>query len=130
MPQLRRARWGSAFEPEPFLSAILRTMTLLSAACIVVALGWRRVVTGGAGTTDALEGTNVLSFVLADVRQALSGVWGPHLLLHTGIAALFLIPYARTLASLWYFTWVERNIRCAAFSGCVCTALTYILFLG
>ena len=130
MRGFKRAKWVSTFDREPFISAILRNLTMLSAICILSALAWRWAATGRLGFDDTLEGTNVLGFLLADLRHGLSAAWAPHLLLHAGVAALFMIPYVRALASLWYFAYVERNARYALFSGCVVAVLTYILLLG
>ncbi len=129
MQRLSRARWVSTFDHEPFIGAILRNLTILSALCILSAMMWRWRLTGRVEFNGVLEGTNVIVFLLADVRHGLSVAWGPRTLLHVGIALLFLIPYVRTLASLWYFAWVERNTRPALFSGCILAMLTYILFL-
>ena len=130
MKRLERIKLVSTFDHEPFIGSILRYGTLASAALIMTGLTWRWIGTGRLGFEDALEGTNVLGFLLADLRHLASMGWRPPLLLHLGIAVLFLVPYARTLASLWYFAYVERNARFALLTGCICAVMTYILLLG
>ena len=130
MRRLERIKLVSTFDHEPLIGSILRNGTLASAALIVMGLTWRWIGTGRLGFEDALEGTNVLGFLLADLRRLASMGWWSPLFLHLGIAVLFLIPYARTLASLWYFAYVERNARFTLLTGCICAVMTYILLLG
>ena len=130
MKRVERARWLSLFDREPFIGAILRYGTLLSVTLIVAALVWWRMATRQMGMADTLEGTNVIGFLLSDLRRLTSITHWPQFLLHVGIAALLLIPYIRSLASLWYFAWVERNARSALFTACTGVVLTYILFFG
>ena len=130
MKSLKWAIRVSTFDHEPFIGSILRIGMLTSATFVLAGLTGRWIARGQPGFEGTLEGTNVLGFLLADLRHAASiGRW-PTLALHLGIATLLLVPYARTLASLWYFARLERNARYALFTGCVCVVMTYILLLG
>ena len=130
MHRFKHAKWVSTFDHEPFIAAILRRLTIFSAACLIGGLAWRWLTKGRFGFHGSIEGTNVASFLLSDIHRGFSGACIPRLLLHLGLATLFMIPYVRLLGSLWYFAWVERNARYALYTGCVVATLTYILFLG
>lgn len=129
MKRLKRARFLSTFDPEPFIAFILRTGVLLTIAFILAGLICEKV-TGQSSHDEHIKGTNVLQFLLADWRNASPLLRQPRLFLDLGIALLLFTPYLRTCASLWYFAFVERNRTYAAFTACLCLLMTYILFLG
>lgn len=130
MDALRRTRFVSLFDREPFIASTLRWGMFISMGCLAAGLAWQRLTTGDWELVDTLQGTNVLALLMADVQQARSLAHPPQLLCHLGIAVLLLVPYVRTLASCWYFASVERNVRYTLYTTCLALLMTYILLLG
>lgn len=130
MKDVAWVKWVSKFDMEDLVGSILRRGTVLSVVLVLAGLALRRVGLGGAGFEDRLQGTNVLQFLLADAQHIASLARWPAVLVHGGLAALFLTPYARVLASLFYFASLERSWRQTLLTACTLLPLTYILFLG
>ena len=130
MKRLKRIQQLTNFDPEPFIGSILRCGMLLSITLITVACVWQWRISGGQEFNGALEGTNILAFLLADFRNMTSTQARPRALLHVGIALLLMLPWIRIFATSWYFTRVERNGRYAWLTAAIGLILSYILFLG
>jgi uncharacterized membrane protein len=131
----RRARTHAApehtarFDMEVIVGYILMGGVLVSMVLVTAGLTWRWIATGRLELDYSLGGMNLFEFVLSDVRQVAADAVRPRLLVNLGIAALMLTPYARVLASMLYFAFVERNGKYTLFTGFVFTVLTYSLFL-
>ena len=117
------------FDMEGLVGYILLGGVLLSMALVVAGLAWGWAVTGHLGLDYSITGMNLFEFVLTDVRQATADAVGAHLLVNLGITALMLTPYARVLASMLYFAFIERNGKYTLFTCFVLSVLTYSLFL-
>jgi uncharacterized membrane protein len=124
-PTERSAR----FDMEVIVGYILMGGVLLSMTLVTAGLIWRWLATGRLGLDYPLGGMNLFEFVLTDVRQVTADAVRPRVLVNLGIAALMLTPYARVLASMLYFAFVERNGKYTLFTGFVFSVLTYSLFL-
>lgn len=114
---------------ETLIGFLLLGGVLLSLAFLLSGLTWQWVTTGCLGLDYTIAGMNVFQFVVADVRQLASASVRPRLLLNLGIGVLLLTPYARVLASMFYFAVVERNWKYTLFTGFVLCVLSYSLFL-
>jgi uncharacterized membrane protein len=117
------------FDMEGIVGYILMGGVLLSMTLVTAGLIWRWLATGRLGLDYPLGGMNLFEFVLTDVRQVTADAVRPRVLVNLGIAALMLTPYARVLASMLYFAFVERNGKYTLFTGFVFSVLTYSLFL-
>jgi uncharacterized membrane protein len=117
------------FDMEIVVGYILLVGVLVSMVLVTAGLVWRWIATGHLGLDYSIGGMNLFEFVLADTRQVAADAVRPRLLVNLGIAALMLTPYARVLASMLYFAFVERNGKYTLFTGFVFTVLTYSLFL-
>lgn len=122
-------RVSKRFEMETLIGFLLLGGVLLSIAFLLSGLTWQWVTTGRLGLDYTIAGMNVFQFVVADVRQLASASVRPRLLLNLGIGVLLLTPYARVLASMFYFAVVERNWKYTLFTGFVLCVLSYSLFL-
>ena len=127
MKEAARAQWIANFDMESLVSSILRNGTLISMGLILASLtvGW---VTRGHGNLGPnLQARSVPFLILEGLEQmGAPGAW-PHLLIRLSVAALLITPYARVLASMVYFTWVDRSRKQAFFTGFVLILLTIIL---
>jgi uncharacterized membrane protein len=117
------------FDMEIIVGYILLGGVLVSMTLVTAGLIWHWIATGELGLDYSIGGMNLFEFVLADVRQVAADAVRPRLLVNLGIAALMLTPYARVLASMLYFAFVERNGKYTLFTGFVFSVLTYSLFL-
>ncbi len=117
------------FDMEILVGSILQYGLLLSVVLLVAGLAWHWIATRQLGTEYPVAGVNLFQFLLADVRQAISGAVRPRLLVSLGLAALMMTPYTRVMASLAYFAFVERNWKYTLFTAFVFVVLTYSLFL-
>jgi len=114
---------------EGFIGYVLLAGVAVSAVLVIVGLAWHWVRTGHLGADYTIPRMNLFEFIVADVRQVVSGPFRPRLLISLGIAALMLTPYVRVLASMIFFALVERNWKYSLFTGFVLAVLTYSLFL-
>ena len=130
MRDVQRIRVLGTFDREPFIGFILRVGCLLSAFCIGVAFIGQSATSSLRHFEGPIQGTNVADLLLDGLTRIRSLHEWPDVLLDIGIASLLLTPYARLLASWWYFAAIERNKRYAFFTGIVSLVLTYVLFLG
>ncbi len=130
MRDVARAKRIASFDMEDLVGSILRVGTGLSLSCIAagVVLRWTGMSQGT--SADALQGTNVLHFIVADLHRVGSIRWWPALLVHGGLAVLLYTPYARVAASVLYFSFIQRSWKHALLTSLVLAALTYILFFG
>jgi uncharacterized membrane protein len=103
---------------------VLSSLVLLASGLV-----WHWASAGTPRLDYDLAGTTVFGLVVTDVRQLAAGAWRARLLVNLGLAVLLLTPYARVLASMLYFAWVERNWKYTAFTAFVLATLTYSLFL-
>ena len=124
----KRALWIGAFDREPFLAAILRTGLVVGIGFIFTGSLWQWQSTGQLQFEHPIQGTNILQLLIDTCSPATTLRW-PQRFLHVGISVLMLIPYARALASTWYFAYVEHDFRYAIYSSCTCLLLTYALLL-
>ncbi len=124
--QHRRASWA---DMDLILGYLLSGGVLLSVMLVTTGLVWRWVNTGQLGVDYALPHMNLFEFLSADFHQVASAAFRPRLLVSLGIATLLLTPYARVLASLVLFLFVEHNWKYAVITGFVLAVLTYSLFL-
>ena len=109
MKRVARGIWLASFDMEDLISMMLRSGMLISMGMVLAGLALQMTGAGPGGLEDRLQGTNVLQFMLADLRRAGSPRLWPSLLAHLGVAVVLLTPYARLLASLYYFGYVERR---------------------
>ncbi len=114
---------------EHIVGIILLGGVVLSMALIVVGLAWHWAVTGTLDLSYSLRGMNLFQFLLHNLELIGPGDRRPRVLINLGIVILMLTPYARVLASVCYFAFVERNRKYAAFTAFVLILLTYSLFL-
>lgn len=114
---------------EALVGYILLIGVLLSMSLIAIGVVWSWLITGQLGIKYSIAGMNLYGFVLADIRQILSGDFQPRLFISMGIAVLMLTPYLRVFASMLYFAFVERNRKYTFFTAFVFSVLTYSLFL-
>jgi len=128
MKLTKRAIWIGTFDREPFLAAILKTGLVVGLGLLVAGSLWQWQSTGHLQFEHPLQSGNILQLLIDACRPASALRW-PKRFLHVGISVLILTPYARALASTWYFGYVERDYRYAIYSGCACLLLTYILLL-
>jgi uncharacterized membrane protein len=105
------------------LAGVLTSLALLTAGIV-----WHRIAVGPTPFDYTLPGTNVVQFVVSDVRQLLSGELRPRLLVNVGLAVLMLTPFARVVASFLYFAFVARDRKYAVFTAFVLAVLTLSLF--
>jgi uncharacterized membrane protein len=103
---------------------VLSSLSLLAAGLV-----WHWSSTGTPRLDYDLAGTTVFHLVVTDVRELAAEAWRPRLLVNLGLAVLLLTPYARVLASVLYFAWVEHDWKYTAFTAFVLVTLTYSLFL-
>ena len=130
MNRAARAIWVAKVDMEALISAMLRWGILLSVGLTMAGLLCRGRATPEAGVSAPLQGENLFHLILADWHRAGSpGQW-PVVLMHGGIAVLFLAPYGRVVISTLYFACVERSGRHAVLTGLVLLLVTYMLFFG
>ena len=129
MHPVRRAVWVGRFDREPFIALILRVGTSLSLGLLVASVAWC-AATNQFWLQPDLQGTNVLQLLAAEIQRVGAGEPWPTFLLHLAIAVLLLIPFARVVASAWYFAYVERHHTYALLTVVVAGVLGYILFVG
>jgi uncharacterized membrane protein len=124
---------GSATAREAAMDTLIGYVLLggvvLSVVLIAAGLIWEWTRTGHLGIEYTIAKMNLFEFVVTDVCQVVSGMFGPRLLISLGIAALLLTPYVRVLASLLFFALVEHNGKYVVFTGFVLAVLSYSLFL-
>ena len=130
MTPIARATWIARFDMEDLISVILRSGMLIGMGLVMAGLTLQVIGAGRGGLEARLQGTNVLQFMLADLPRVGSPLLWPALLAHLGVAVVLLTPYARIVASLYYFAYVERRWTHALLTSLTLIALTYILFLG
>ena len=129
---------GPAPTPEPaesrtalmdaVIGYVLLGGVLLSVALLVAGLFWHWVKTGNVNVEFKIAKLNLFQFVVAEIG-GIGRDFRPRLLVGLGIAALFLTPYLRVVASLVFFVLVEHNWKYSLFTGFVLAVLTYSLFL-
>ncbi len=130
MKRVTYNKWLSTFDIEPLISAIMVRGIQLSTSLVIVSLLLHRLMKShGQFGSRLIQASSIPSLIVKDAQRLVgcSGGW-PRLLLDVGIAVLLLTPYLRVLASLMYFTWVERNRTLMLFTGFVLTMLTVIMF--
>ncbi len=130
MRDVAKAKWVAQFDMEAFVSAILRYGTLLSMSLVVMSLILRFGERGQRSPDKALQGTNVLHFMLEEFSSMRSPSTVAFGLAHLGVATMLLTPYVCVLASVLYFAIVDRSRTYAMMTGLVLVMLTYVLFLG
>jgi len=108
---------------------VLLIGVMTSIVLVALGLAWHWWRTGELGIDYTIANMNLFEFVVADLRQIASAEVRPRFLVSLGIAVLLLTPYLRVLASLIFFSTVERNWRYTAITGFVLAVLTYSLFL-
>ncbi len=100
-----------------------------SIALLSLGMLWNRLQTGNLVTDYNLGRTNILQFVLRESRDVWRGQLRPKVLINFGIAILMMTPYARVLASTFYFAFEERNLKYTLFTAFVLLTLSYSLLL-
>ena len=130
MRNATRIRLLGTFDREPFIGSILRAGFLLSALCIGVAVVWQSATSSLRHFVEPIQSTNAADLLHDGLTRIRSVQEWPVGLLCIGITSLLLTPYARVLASCWYFAVIERNKPYACFTGVISLILTYVLFFG
>ena len=127
MKEAARAKWIANFDMESLISSILRNGTLISMVLILAGLTIEWVTRGQINLEPNLQARSVPLLILGGLeKMGEPGGW-PHLFIRLSVAALLLTPYARVIASMVYFTWVDRSRKQAFFTGFVLILLTIIL---
>jgi uncharacterized membrane protein len=124
-----KAKSEHHLDMEILIGYILLGGVLLSVALIAIGFVWRWVRSGNLQFQYTVAGMNFFEFVLSSLRQMASHELRPRVLVNMGIAVLMLTPFVRVLASVFYFSLVERNWKYTLFTGFVLSVLTYSLFL-
>jgi len=124
-----KAQSDCHFDMESLVGYILLTGVLLSIALLAVGFVWRWLRVGNLRFEHSIAGMNFFEFILSTLRQMSSQAFRPRLFINMGIGVLMLTPFARVLASVFYFAFVEHNWKYTLFTGFVLSVLTYSLFL-
>jgi uncharacterized membrane protein len=114
---------------EILIGRILQAGVALSIALLSSGFVWHALRTGSASFDYRIENVNFYEFLASDARDLLRGSIRPRFLVSSGIATLLLTPYLRVLASMIYFSFVERDLEYSLFTGFVFALLTYGLLL-
>lgn len=119
----------SSLEFDRLIGTLLRIG--VAGSVLLVGLGtlWHFLNTGTPEPDYNLAPANLFRFLLDSLGRWTSGPLRPRLLVNSGVALLLLTPYLRVLASVVYFSAVEKNAKYAGFTAFVLAALTYSLFL-
>lgn len=100
-----------------------------SIALLSVGMLWNRLQTGSLVSDYDLGRTNILQFVVREWGDLWRGQLQPRVLINFGIAILMMTPFARVLASTFYFAFEERNLKYTLFTAFVLLTLSYSLLL-
>jgi uncharacterized membrane protein len=111
------------------VGSVLLVGVALSVILVSIGLVWGWIRHGYLGVHYEIPRTNLLQFVVADIRLVLAGEFRPRLFVSLGIAALLLTPYIRVAASLAFFACVEHNGKYSAITAFVLIVLSYSLLL-
>lgn len=122
-------RASVGFNMDLLVGWILMIGVLFSLTLLLGGALWHRATAGSLTDNFRLAGTNLLAFVIAEVRNLLHGTLRPRILISSGIAMLMMTPYIRVLASMLYFLFEERNLKYTIFTLFVLSVLTYSLML-
>ncbi len=114
---------------ESLVGLILQVGVITSASLLMIGLAWHWWVTGSLTFHYQIKDLNLFQFVVTDLHLAFTGQFRPRLFLSLGIAALLLTPYIRVLVSVFFFAFVEKNLKYTLFTTFVFAVLTYTLFL-
>ena len=120
---------GRHFDMESLVGYILLIGVLLSVVLLAIGFIWRWERAGNLRFEHSIVGMNFFEFILSTLRQMASQAYRPRLFLNMGIGVLMLTPFARVLASVFYFAFVEHNWKYTLFTAFVLSVLTYSLFL-
>ena len=122
-----RAKWIANFDMESLISLILRSGMWISLALILssIAIGW--VLRGHVNLGPNVQAKSIVHLIRGALRHMDTVDTWPNPLIRLAVAALLLTPYVRVLASMAYFTWVDRSRTQILFTGFVLTILTIIL---
>ena len=120
---------GRDFDMEILVGYILLCGVVLSVALIVGGLMWRWALTGHIGVDYSIGGRDLLDFAAHEVHAVARDDLRPRRLVNLGFVCLLLTPYARVLASTFYFAVAARNWKYTLFTGIVLCVLTYSLVL-
>lgn len=124
-----RRSQAKAAQIDRLIGLVLLSGVIASVVLMVAGLGWGWVRHGHLGVHYDIPRTNLLQFVLTDIRFVVAGELRPRLLVSLSIAMLLLTPYMRVVVSLVFFAVVERNWKYSAITGFVLVVLTYSLLL-
>ncbi len=122
-----QAFWIARFDMEPLIGRILRSGMWMSCGLIVASLVAQWAGKNQEGFGPNLMAKSVPLLISADLQRSDSSILWPSLLVHLGVAVLLLTPYARVLATLLYFMWVELSWKRILFTSLVLALLTVIL---
>ncbi|MDI1476260.1 DUF1634 domain-containing protein [Polyangium sp. y55x31] len=117
------------FDMEALLGKVLLLGVLASLAMTIAGLVWQAIAPEHGEFERTVAGVNLYQFILESVRALAAGELRPSLMIDLGITIMLLTPYARVLASMVYFAFVDRNPKYTVFTGFVLGVLTYSLFL-
>lgn len=112
---------------ETLVSIILRNGILLSTGLIVAALVVYGRKKGAIDFGDNIQARSITHLLKDDLYRVKAPWLHPPVLIHLSVAMLMLTPYARVVASMFYFVGVERNWKHALLTGIVLVILTIIL---
>jgi uncharacterized membrane protein len=122
-----RERLGA--QMDTLIGTVLLVGVATSLFLVTAGMLWHWATTGSGRLDYPIGGTNLLDFVLGDVRTLARGAVRPRALVNLGIAVLLLTPYLRVLASVLYFGIAERDWRYTLITACVLGTLTWSLVL-
>ena len=129
MESLETKKTQGHFDMEGLVGYILLVGVLLSVLCLVIGLIWHWASRGELGLDYPITDRNLFGFLLHLTEQMFSGTFHPQVLISLGIAVLLLTPFARVVASMFYFAVALHNWKYTVFTGFVTAVLTYSLFL-
>jgi uncharacterized membrane protein len=114
---------------DALLGYLLLAGVSLSMTLIVIGLFWHYLRTGHLWLDHRLEGMNLFQFVTQEVRLIAQGAIRPRVLVDMGVVVLLFTPYARVVASMFYFMLAAKDMKYTVFTAIVLAVLTFSLFL-
>ena len=121
-------REDKAIGMERLVGNILLIGVMLSVTFLILGETWHWARSGTAAFNYSLEKLSIAEFLKGELREVFAGHFRPRLFINAGLALLLMTPYARVVASFFYFFLVEKNRKYAFFTLIVATVLTYSLF--
>lgn len=114
---------------ERLIGWVLVVGVVASVTLIVGGSLWELVRAGHLVRNDRLSGMNVAALAASELGRLLAGELEPRLFVDLGVVVLLLTPFARVLASVFYFAAHERNLKYTVITLTVLAVLSYSLFV-